>query len=67
MYFFTDENSGKVRQSFGPIVRSGGERRLNVLFTRAKRQLVLVTSLKSGDITIENTSKEVEYIHVASL
>jgi superfamily I DNA and/or RNA helicase len=56
--FGPDKVSGKVRQSFGPIVQTGGQRRLNVLFTRAKNQLILITSLKSSDIKIEDNSKE---------
>ena len=56
--FGPDKVSGKVRQTFGPIVQTGGQRRLNVLFTRAKNQLILITSLKSSDIKIEDTSKE---------
>ena len=43
--------SGKVMQRFGPINKSGGDRRLNVLFTRAKKNMLVFTSLKSEDIT----------------
>lgn len=39
-----------VRKSFGPINRPDGWRRLNVLFTRARRRLDLFTSLRSSDI-----------------
>lgn len=39
-----------VMQRFGPINRQGGHRRLNVLFTRAKEQIVLFSSMKSTDI-----------------
>ena len=47
---------GKVAQNFGPISRKHGHRRLNVLFTRARQQLVLFTSLTPDDINIgENT------------
>ena len=44
----------KPRQNFGPINKNGGHRRLNVLFTRAKDRIELVTSLKSSDILIED-------------
>lgn len=44
------DKSGKVMQRFGPINQKAGHRRLNVLFTRAKKLLYLVTSLKSSDI-----------------
>ena len=56
--FGPDSISGQIRQTFGPIVQAGGQRRLNVLFTRAKNQLILVTSLKSTDIKVEENSHE---------
>jgi hypothetical protein len=37
--------------NFGPINQSGGEKRLNVAFSRAKRHMVLVSSIHDGDIT----------------
>ena len=42
----TDEN-GRVYNSFGDVSKAQGDRRLNVLFTRAKDKIFLVTSLKS--------------------
>jgi very-short-patch-repair endonuclease len=47
---------GPVFQRFGPINSKMGHRRLNVLFTRAKEHVVLVTSLKSEDIRVLPTS-----------
>ena len=40
-----------MRMNFGPINQSGGERRLNVAFSRAKRHMALVSSIQSADIT----------------
>jgi very-short-patch-repair endonuclease len=40
-----------VMQRFGPINSKAGHRRLNVLFTRAKERVVLVTSMRPEDIT----------------
>ncbi len=40
-----EPQSGKVRQHFGPINQSGGERRLNVLFSRAKRSITVISSM----------------------
>lgn len=45
--------NSKVRQLFGPINNKGGERRLNVLFTRARHDLHLYTSMNSNDIQSE--------------
>lgn len=43
----------KVRQNFGPISRPDGWRRLNVLFTRAKRRVELFTSMAPEDIVVD--------------
>jgi len=43
---------GKVHQRFGPINSATGHRRLNVLFTRAKRKIVTFTSMKPTDILV---------------
>jgi very-short-patch-repair endonuclease len=45
-----DHDTGKVYQRFGPIAGSTGWRRLNVIFTRARKRLELFTSLRSSDI-----------------
>ncbi len=44
------DNEGKMRQYFGPLTLAGGERRLNVLLTRAKKKIVLISSLVADDI-----------------
>lgn len=43
--------SGKMRMNFGPINKSGGEKRLNVAFSRAKHHMAIVSSIDSTDIT----------------
>jgi len=48
--------SGNFYQRFGPISGGYGPRRLNVLFTRAKKRLLLVTSMKSSDIKSDSIS-----------
>jgi predicted DNA-binding WGR domain protein len=42
---------GKVRMNFGPINLSGGHKRLNVAFSRARCHMALVSSMHSADIT----------------
>lgn len=49
-----DEN-GQVTMNFGPLNKDGGERRLNVLITRARSRCVVFTNLHSGDIDINVT------------
>ncbi len=43
--------AGAVPNHFGPINRDGGERRLNVAVTRARRSMTVVHSLRAEDIT----------------
>tara|TARA_B100000575_G_scaffold43993_1_gene31340 strand:+ start:2751 stop:3221 length:471 start_codon:yes stop_codon:yes gene_type:complete len=43
-----------VMQHFGPINSKAGHRRLNVLFTRAKERVHIVTSLKTNDIKADD-------------
>jgi hypothetical protein len=50
--------SGVVRQNFGPISRQGGWRRLNVLFTRARKSIAVYTSLRPEDIVSDGTTPE---------
>lgn len=52
------DKAGVVHQRFGPVNGKSGERRLNVLFTRAKHGMIIFTSLKPEDIKIgPNSSK----------
>ena len=46
-----------VDQTFGPINRSQGHRRLNVLFSRARRRIGLFTSMHSSEIRPTDASK----------
>ena len=46
---------GKFMMNFGPLNRSGGERRLNVAVTRAKEQVVVFASCKGADIDLSRT------------
>ncbi len=53
---FGPDASGIVGQNFGPINKANGHRRLNVLFTRAKHEVIVVSSLKPSDIRIDDKS-----------
>jgi len=48
--------SGNFYQRFGPINSGYGHRRLNVLFTRAKKKVVVFSSMKPEDIQDEGKS-----------
>ena len=53
-----DIKAKKVFQRFGPINSNNGHRRLNVLFTRARKRVDVVTSLDPADIIVtENSSR----------
>lgn len=41
---------GRVLHRFGPLNLEGGERRLNVAITRARRRMTVVSSLLAGDL-----------------
>ena len=46
--------SGQVYNRFGPINNDGGERRLNVAVSRARRSMTVVHSLRPEDITAKS-------------
>ncbi|AXJ02546.1 Superfamily I DNA and/or RNA helicase [Cyclonatronum proteinivorum] len=47
-----------VRQNFGPISNPDGWRRLNVLFTRARKSVTVVTSLLPSDILTDRATHD---------
>ncbi len=49
-----DEN-GFAAMSFGPLLNEGGERRLNVLITRAKLRCEVFTNLTAADIRVNES------------
>ena len=46
---------GKVPQRFGPITSDKGERRLNVLFSRARKRMEVFSSMRANDIVADNS------------
>jgi very-short-patch-repair endonuclease len=47
---------GSLSHNFGPLNHAGGERRLNVAVTRAKHELIVVSSITSSDIDLSRTA-----------
>lgn len=47
--------NGKLTMNFGPLGRDGGERRLNVLITRARQRCEVFTNLTTDDIDLSRT------------
>ncbi len=48
---------GKVPMSFGPLNNEGGERRLNVLITRAKMRCEVFTNITADDLKLTDASR----------
>jgi very-short-patch-repair endonuclease len=49
------DETGKVLMNFGPLNQDGGERRLNVAVTRARRRVKLISSIMPEDIDLTRT------------
>jgi len=52
-YGFND--AGKFLKNFGPLSKSGGERRLNVAVTRARHEVVLVASVRAANMDLSGS------------
>lgn len=55
---YAKDAAGVFRMNFGPLSKSGGERRLNVAITRAKYNVKLVGSILPTDIDVDRVSAE---------
>jgi hypothetical protein len=53
-----EKPGGTVMQRFGPISGLAGRRRLNVLFSRAKQQIVTFSSMTAADIKADEHSNQ---------
>ena len=51
------DRDGRLTQQFGPVGRDGGERRLNVLITRARKRCEVFSSLVAEDIKSDGVPK----------
>jgi very-short-patch-repair endonuclease len=50
---FGPDKDGFITMGFGPLSLDGGERRLNVLISRARRRCEVFTSLRADDINLD--------------
>ena len=55
---FGPDVAGKLTMNFGPINNSGGEKRLNVAVTRARRELHVFSSIVADQIDLGRTRAE---------
>lgn len=56
--FAKDPETQVLNHNFGPLNKMGGERRFNVAITRARREIVLFSSIRSTDIDGSRTRSE---------
>ena len=59
--------AGKFLKNFGPLTKTGGERRLNVAITRARQEVVLVASVRSADIDLSDSKSKGSHLLKAYL
>lgn len=52
---FGPDSEGRVAMNFGPINGEGGERRLNVAVTRARREVMVFSTLRADQIDLART------------
>lgn len=53
--------NGKISMNFGPLNKVGGERRLNVAVSRARKEMIVYSTMTGNQINLNNTkSKGVE-------
>jgi very-short-patch-repair endonuclease len=55
---YAPNDAGRFLKNFGPLSKSGGERRLNVAVTRAREQVVLVASVRAADMDLSGSKTE---------
>lgn len=48
---YAPNHQGKMLMNFGPVNKKGGEKRLNVIFSRAKQHMAVVSSIRHHQIT----------------
>lgn len=49
------DKEGNISMNFGPLNNSGGERRLNVAVSRARKEMYVFSTLKAADIDLKRT------------
>ncbi len=49
------KEDGRLSMNFGPVNRIGGERRLNVLITRARRRCVVFSNFVAADLDLQRS------------
>jgi len=56
------DEHGKFTEQLGPLIQKGGERRLNVAITRARRRVEVVASVTAGDFPGTSSAPGVRHL-----
>ena len=64
---FGRDAAGKLSLNFGPINREGGERRLNVLISRAREKCVVFSNFTAQELVLDGTSSKGVFVLKAFL
>lgn len=54
---YAKNEKGKLVQHFGSLSQSGGENRLNVAVSRAKKKVIVITSFEPEELRVENSKQ----------
>ncbi|MFD3000209.1 AAA domain-containing protein [Pontibacter toksunensis] len=52
---YAPDAQGRMAMQFGSLNQAGGENRLNVAITRAKQQIMVVSSIRAEQLQVDNT------------
>ncbi len=55
---YAPNEQGRVNANFGSLSAEGGENRLNVAITRAKSQIIVVTSIEPEDLKVDGSKNQ---------
>lgn len=55
---YARDPDGKLHMRFGTLNQEGGENRLNVAITRARQQIIIVSSIDPEDLNIDNAKND---------
>ncbi len=55
---YSKDQNGNIIQNYGAINHQGGERRLNVLMTRARQKCVIFSGLRASDLEVDYATAE---------
>ncbi|WP_314853939.1 DUF3320 domain-containing protein [uncultured Microbacterium sp.] len=55
---FSKDDRGVIPRNFGPLTQVGGQRRLNVAVTRARREVIVFCSFRPNELNVEGVTHD---------